>query len=274
MSWANVQAWMADARSLPWSELKSWIELVLWALALVAVFWCLARLKMIHSIILAFRESRGPLFDLKSTVTDLKEIEPKLRDLTEQMAQVKETVSALRGQLAALQLESISNRTGAEAAQVAGVGHPPDSIQSENEDDEQEARWEKLREFWKRNTQRIEYTIEQIPDGRKRLSVDRLPRTNYVRIVHKLQGLGLVSAAAANASKALIDLFNTYRPRNKEIPAEVVESLAVLDVQLDRELVPYATVMAAEDAEDESVPQAATNRAAVNRPSAENRTVQ
>jgi hypothetical protein len=60
----------------------------------------------------------------------------------------------------------------------------------------------------------------------------------------------LISIGAANASRSLNELFNSFRPRNKKIPDEVVGSLQVLDEQLDKLLVPYKKVEAFEDAED------------------------
>ena len=114
--------------------------------------------------------------------------------------------------------------------------------------------WEKLRTHWRRNTKRLEHVIDQIKDGRTKLSFDRLPRTSYERIINKLQGRGLISVPAANASRDLNDLFNRFRPRSRSVPDEVVGPLQVLDAQLDRELVEYAKVVAAEAAEDASEP--------------------
>jgi hypothetical protein len=71
-----------------------------------------------------------------------------------------------------------------------------------------------------------------------------------MRIITKLQGQKLITAAAANASRSLHDLFNAYRPRNRDVPDEEVQALAVLDAQLDSELVPYQAVQAAEAADD------------------------
>jgi hypothetical protein len=84
-------------------------------------------------------------------------------------------------------------------------------------------------------------------DGRRKVVFDRLPRTNYDRIINKLQGQGLISAGAANASRSLNELFYRYRPRNRAVPDEVIGSLGVLNKQLDRELVPIAKVLAADE---------------------------
>jgi hypothetical protein len=200
----------------------------------------LARLGTIRSIIRDFREARGPLWDLRNTVRELKELEPAMQGLGDQ-------VDAVRKQVAELQVLSISTRTGKlEDERVAGA---PAEVQTDEANDKN---WETLRDYWKRNNSRIEYVIDQIADGRTKLAYDRLPRTHYTRIINKLQGQKIISAAAANASRSLHDLFNSYRPRNRDVPDEVVQSLAVLDAQLDKELLPYSVVQAAEVAEDDS----------------------
>ena len=239
-----VQAWLAAVRSVPWREVGDVAQLVLYYLAVFAVFGCLVRLGTIRAIIRDFREARGPLWDLRNTVSDLKDLEPVIRSLGSQVALIDEKVDAAHKQVAVLQVESVSNRTDAaeDGEQVA----PPSLVAAESED----RNWQMLQDCWRRNTQRIEYVIDQIEDGRTKVAYDRLPRTNYVRIINKLQGQKIVTAAAANASRSLIDLFNSYRPRNRKVPDEVVGSLRVLDEQLDRELIPYSRVLAAEDATD------------------------
>jgi hypothetical protein len=44
----------------------------------------------------------------------------------------------------------------------------------------------------------------------------------------------------------LLDLFNSYRPKNRDVPNSVVGTLELLDRQLDRELVDYKKVIAAD----------------------------
>jgi hypothetical protein len=124
---------------------------------------------------------------------------------------------------------------------------PEDAVPAE---DIENRNWLLLREYWQRNRKRIEYRIDHIEDGRTKLAYDRLPRTNYTRILNKLQGQKLITAAAANASRELNDLFNRYRPRNRAIPDEVIGPLKVLDAQLERELVSIESVRAAEDGDD------------------------
>jgi hypothetical protein len=252
----TVQAWLAILRSAPWSEVKASLELLLYYLAVIAVFGCLFRLSTIRTIIRDFRESRGPLWDLRNTIDQLKELEPLFRDLKKQMELIDEKIDANRELVAAMQIESISGRTDDVSNQIAAAESSratmpaPTAVPPESDDEN----WSLLRECWKRNTDRIEYVISQIRDGRTKLGYDRLPRTNYTRIINKLQGQGRITAAAANASRELHDLFNSYRPRNRKVPDEVAGSLAVLEQQLDRTLVPIANVLASESVADQLLP--------------------
>ena len=79
----------------------------------------------------------------------------------------------------------------------------------------------------------------------------------------------MISAAAATASCELIDLFNSYRPKSRQVPNSVVGTLKVLDQQLDRELVDYAKVIAADsdDAEEPGEVLSAMPTPARDRPS-------
>ena len=238
-------SWFGGLPDWAWTEVKATLELAIKLLFVIAIFGCLVRLGTIRRIISDFRESRGALWDLRNTVSQLKELEPVIKGLSEQ-------VDAVRKQVAELQVLSISTRTGeTDEERVAGapaVAQPAD-VSDKN--------WDAMRDYWNRNNARIEYVIDHIEDGRTKLAYDRLPRTNYNRIINKLQGQKLITAAAANASRKLHERFNAYRPRNREVPDEVVQALAVLDAQLDRELLPYGTVQAAEVAEDDaSVPPA------------------
>jgi hypothetical protein len=227
---------------------------------LSALSFALARLKIIGEIIREFNKARGPIWDmrqtisdiggtvtnLRGTVTDLNALEPVIKKLGEQMALLDARVESARKQVAELQIETVSNRTGTSGDDsshrtIDGVDGPSEATDDQN--------WEILREYWRRNTRRLEYVIEQIEDGRSRLAFDRLPRTNYVRIIDKLEGGGLINAAAANASRDLVSLFNSYRPRTRNVANSVIGTLKLLDRQLDQELVDYAKIDAGESSD-------------------------
>ncbi len=251
MDWGTVGDWLSWVGSwlakLTWAEVKGTAELALYFLVVFAVIGCLRKLNVIREIITSFNESRGPIWDLRQTINDLKGLEPIIHKLGNQMALLDEKVDAARKQVAELQVESASERTD-EAEELvtapASMGQreqSPAEIANEN--------WEKLRDYWRRNTKRIEYVIDQIPDGRTRLAYDRMPRTGYRSIVNKLQGAKFITPAAANASRELIELFNRYRPKNRTVPDELIGPLEILDKQLDQELIDYAKVLAAEASE-------------------------
>ncbi len=260
MDWGTVSEWLswaaASVNKITWSEVKATAELTLYFLAVFAVIGCLRKLNVIREIIASFNESRGPIWDLRQTINDLKGLEPVIHKLGDQMALLDEKVDAARKQVAELQVESASERTDEAEELAAASTTTGERVQSEN--------WETLRDCWRRNTKRIEYIIDQIPDGRTRLAYDRMPRTGYRSIVNKLQGAKHITPAAANASRELIELFNRYRPKNRKVPDELVGPLKVLDGQLDQELVEYAKVVAADASESAEPPTQPPPRARGN----------
>lgn len=244
-----VEQLRALTAQISWSEVKSVFEYVLYLLAVIAVLGCLIRLGTIRKTIADFRESRGPIWDLRNTVNQLNELAPLIRTLADQVDLMDERVQAWGKQVTELQVEASSVRTDAEdSAQTEQDGDgltPP--IEIRPAEDVEDPNWLLLRDIWRRNTRRLEYVIDQIGDGRTKIAFDRLPRTNYERIINKLQGQKRISVGAANASRSLIEEFNRYRPRNRAVPDEVIGGLKTLDHQLDREIVPISTVVAAEE---------------------------
>ncbi|KAB2942542.1 MAG: hypothetical protein K8F92_02505 [Hyphomicrobium sp.] len=246
-----VKEYLLWVRVWPWAEIRSLFELLLYFLAIVAVLGCLMRLGMIRKIIREFQDARSPIWDMRGVVRDLRELEPVMRALSERVSLMDEKVEAVRMQAAELQVESISTRTDGLDG-VAALGLTPEIAQGfvPPRPADEDPNWLALRDLWRRNTQRLEYVIEhRITDGRTRIAYDRLPRTNYERIINKLQGQKFVSAASADASRFLNDTFNKYRPRNRKVPDEVIGGLRTLDQQLDAELVPFAKLEEA-DVED------------------------
>lgn len=249
---------------LAWSEVKWIFEHVVYLLAALAALGCLLRLGKISKTIADFRESRGPIWDLRNTVNQLNDLAPLIRSLSEQVDLIDERVQAWGKQVAELQVEASSVRTDAEESRpndqrVLGITPPTEIRPAEDTED---PNWLLLRDIWRRNTRRLEYVIDQIGDGRTKIAFDRLPRTNYERIINKLQGQKLISAGAATASRSLIEEFNRYRPRNRAVPDEVIGGLKTLDHQLDREIVPISTVVAADEEDRPSVRPASVRRSA------------
>lgn len=249
---ATISVWADYIRALPWVDIRDALNLGLYYLAVLAAIGALLRLKTIAQVLRDFLHARGPLWALQQTVDKLKELEPSILNLRDQVALMDDRLEAAAKQVTELQAETISSRSDAEEVDTE-IGASP-VLEPVPKPDDQDHNWNHLREYWQRNRKRIEYIIDQIGDGRTRLAYDRLPRTSYSRIIHKLQGQRLITAAAATASKELIDTFNLYRPRNKSIPDEAIGALAVLDAQLEKELVPFAQVVAAEEADEPTPP--------------------
>lgn len=65
-----------------------------------------------------------------------------------------------------------------------------------------------------------------------------MTRYDYKPIIDRLQDDGLLTPAAAKASKELMETFSSYRPRNRRIPDSVVGEMIVLDRLLASELAP------------------------------------
>lgn len=252
--------WLDYFRNLPWDQAKSLFELTVWLLAIFAVFGCLIRLGTIRSIIKDFLEARGPIWDLRNMVNDLKAMEPVIKQLQSEVPLIIDKLETMRLQMEALreqanefQLESMSTRIEA-ADEAPAVSFAEPEAKAIGPDEEN---WRQLRDYWKRNSKRLEFVISNIDDGRKRGVYDRMPRTNLDRIVNKLQGQKVISAAAANASRSLNEVFNSYRPRNRSVPDEVVGGVRVLDQQLEKELAQYKVAVQGEEY-DTTVPGAAS----------------
>ena len=245
-----IKEYLFWVRSWPWAEVRSVFELLLYFLAITAVLGCLIRLGMIRKIIREFQDARSPIWDMRGVVRDLRELEPVMRALSERVSLIDEKVDVVRLQNAEMQAESISTRTDVDENSpglppAVAVGFVPTRAPDEDPN------WLTLRDLWRRNTQRLEYVIEhRIKDGRTKLAYDRLPRTNYERLINKLQGQKFISAPVADVSRFLNDTFNRFRPRNRRVPDDVIGELKTLDQQLDRELVRFGVVEAWEAGEE------------------------
>jgi hypothetical protein len=233
----------------PWNDTKFLIAAALAIAALAAVFKVLRRLPEIRETMREFNEGRGRLWDLRQMIYDIREFKPVMEEMKDVLPHIQRMSGEIRllqtqlevtlAKVGELQAELSSERSiETDAAAVAAAG----SIAGENF----EENWEQLREFWRRNTKRIEYVIGRIPNKRIRLSYDAMSRRNYKEIINKLEAAGYLGPAAATASRKLIDIFNAFRPQNRPVHDADVQPVRVLDMQLDQAIVPYSTVAAAE----------------------------
>ena len=243
LSAADVVAIAATLLDWIWQHPEDAFHKLLYCVFLYAILKALSKVKDIKDIVVGIRDARSPLWDLRGTVDQLdglkpiiaefKAIEPSIRKLGDEMGLLTEKIDANSKKIVDLQLESFSGRT---EELVDTKAHP--EMNSDTAWPEEDY-WEQLQDYWRRNTQRLEHVIENIPDGRTRLAFDRMSRTNYKAIIDRLEEYGFIQRAAANASRELIDLFNRYRPRNRKVSASVVEPLGIVDRQLDEGIVAY-----------------------------------
>ena len=222
-------------------------------MALYAIIMTLRKLEIIRETIVHFNEGRGAIWDLRQTINNLQKAEPvisrlseTLKELTAKLAEVEERIETARQQFIQSQVELISERT-ADPIEAHPAASDQKVDQGGDGSEAAEGRWRQLQEIWRRNTRRIEYVIDNIEDGRRRRAYDKMPRTNYNKIVDKLENAGLITAAAANASRKLNEKFNTFRPISRMVPDSEIGNLIAFDLQLNQELVDYALVEAGDD---------------------------
>ena len=210
----------------------------------IAFAAALTQIKTISKLIRDFIEARGPIYSLGTTIAGteksvgalskevdrLSKLEPTIREMAEK---IEETFA----QIANLQRLAVSERTDTTAAQEV---IPPSAnghiVPQEPEQDSDARNWERLRELWNNNGERLDSVIDRILDKRKRGKFQRMPRTNYTAIINALAEERYISEAARNASVQLHTIFMSYKPRNRKIPDEAVGSVEVLDRMLNAEI--------------------------------------
>lgn len=210
----------------------------------VAFAAALTQTKTIASLIQDFIKARGPIYTLGNTIAAteksvdalskevdrLSKLEPTIREMSEK---IEETFA----QIANLQRLTVSERTDTSAVQEAVPpitnGHAVPEQPAQDSDAEN---WERLRELWNNNGERLDAVIDRILDKRKRGKFQRMPRTNYAAIINALADDKYISESARNASVQLHTIFMSYKPRNRLIPNEAVGSVEVLDRMLKREI--------------------------------------
>jgi septal ring factor EnvC (AmiA/AmiB activator) len=98
-------------QSLSRADIKEFVSTAFWFLVVFAAIQGLRRLNTIREIITEFNKARGPIWDLRGTINEFKELEPVIRQLAEQMSLLDEKVDAARKQVQELQVDSFSSRT-------------------------------------------------------------------------------------------------------------------------------------------------------------------
>jgi hypothetical protein len=244
VSWATEERWTLDAFldyfsfnrvrnyswERAWDEGKLSFRIVSFFLLAIALFLAAIRMPMVARIISDFLLARGPIYSLASTITQVSQV---VKELAPTIKLLSDKSDALQVQLAELQRYTSSERTEPGDGTDEPPAGSPGAATPSRPAVEDTRNWESLRALWYANTARIEAVINGISDGRKKLKYDRMPRTNYNRIINALANDGFISDAAKKASIELNKTFARFRPRNQKIPDSAIGALEVLDKQLE-----------------------------------------
>jgi hypothetical protein len=242
--WSREQL---DALSLngraAWVETKGALETLTWALAAFGLVAALGRLKTIAKLISDFRESKGSIFELSSTIAGVKmtvsEVQKsadglatqvgRLSDLAPTVTSTAEKLEDVLKQLADLQRIAVSEQLPGDGAQSASLG-------DDSDEDRLDDNWQRLRGYWFANGERLDAIIESIPHARKRSRFRRMPRTDYPSIINALADERLISGAARDLSLALHREFMSHRSRKRPVTDSIVGAAESRDAILAHEL--------------------------------------
>jgi hypothetical protein len=218
-----------SAVQLAWEYGSKAFQALSFFLLAAALFIAIVRVKLVAQVIADFITARGPIYSLQSTIIEVSETVDKLSDIRPTIELLSEKIDAAQKQLTELQRYTSSERGGGN--DETNPDPPRNGVQPAAPSNN----WEELRKLWYANTARLEAVIDKIEDGRKKLKYDRMPRTNYHRIITALADDRLISNAAKEASIKLNTNFMSYK-RSQLIPDNVIGSLRVFDALLDQEL--------------------------------------
>jgi len=227
---------------LAWTEGKNALETITWALAAFGLVVALGRLKTIAKLIADFRESKGSIFELSTTITGVQSSVAAVKgsaaaleaqvsrfsDLAPVVTSTAEKLEDALKQLADLQRIVVSEQ-GPDAVPDGGATPTVDA-------DRLEENWQKLRSFWFANGERLDAVIERIPNSRVRSRFRRMPKTDYPSIIHALTEEGRISRAACELSLELHKEFLSHRSRKKPVTDSIVGAAQVRDAMLEQEL--------------------------------------
>lgn len=223
-----------------WENLKFVIQYGSYFIAAVAFAVAITQIKTVAKLISDFIEARGPIYALGTTITQVEASVAALSGTVDRLSKleptIKEIAAKIEGtyaQLASLQRLQVSERSDAGPDSVQPTDGPSTGAAISSTEDHN---WERLRELWNANGERLDEVIENIPDKRRRTRFQRMPRTNYPAIIDALAEADFLSEAARNASQELHATFMSYKPRNRKIPNSAVAALEVLDKMLEHEL--------------------------------------
>lgn len=224
-----------------WEDFKFLLQFGTLLLGAIGLLAAMTQVKTIARLISDFIVARGPIYSLGTTITEveksvetlsrevdrLSKLEPTIREMSEK---IEETFA----QIANLQRFAVSERSGTteEEPAVQSAGR----TQSAPPQPQEDKNWERLRELWNANGERLDEVIGNISDKRRRARFQKMPKTNYPAIINALADEKHINEAARNASLELHRIFMSFKPRNRKIPDDAVESVVVLDLMLAKEI--------------------------------------
>jgi hypothetical protein len=220
-----------------WDDLKFLVQYGALLIGAIAFAGALTQIKTIAKLISDFIVARGPIYSLGTTIAEVEKSVAKLSGEVDRLSKLEPTIREIAEkieqtfvQIANLQRLTVSERTD----EAVGAGAATAQAVTESQEDRN---WERLREIWNNNGERLDKVIAQIAVKRTRGKFQRMPRTNYPGIINSLADERFISEPARKASLQLHSTFMSYKPRNRSIPDSAVAALEVLDRMLEKELV-------------------------------------
>ncbi len=231
-----------------WAGLTFILQYGAYFLAALALLLAITQIKAISNLISLFIKARGPIYQLAATLSSAEQHAKDLAAQASRLTKLEPTIRAMSEQveeavlkIGDLQRQSVSERVdAAEDGASTPISQGPSASDSAVED----PNWDKLRELWNANGARLDVAIERIPDKRKRTRYSRMDRRNYPAIINGLADEGFITETARRGSLYLHSTFVKYRPRNREIPDQVIGELAVKDSVLEDEFARMPTALA------------------------------
>jgi hypothetical protein len=218
-----------------WEEFKYVLEKGPIFIGVVALTAALTKVNTISKLISDFIAARGPIYGLATTVTNVESAVSglagttrRLLDLEPTIKKTSEKLEEILQQIADLQRLNISERTQDESVEQSAAASVIETDVDEN--------YDRLRELWNANCQRIDAVRQAILHKARRARFAKMPRTNYPAIINQLALERLISDATKDHSIELHKTFMSYKSRNRSVPDEAIGRLVVLDRMLENEL--------------------------------------
>jgi hypothetical protein len=182
-----------------WSEFKYVLEKGPVFIGVVALTAALTKVNTISKLISDFIAARGPIYGLATTVTNVESAVSGLSGTTRRLLELEPTIKKtsekleeILQQIADLQRLNISERTQDESTEQSATVSANQFDVDEN--------YDRLRELWNANCQRIDAVRQAILHKSRRARFAKMPRTNYPAIINQLAAERLISEATRDHS--------------------------------------------------------------------------